>query len=122
MSTEPKNKTLSLTIEGRDYIAPAPRMKILKQVLRFNVKHKNGEIDFDTPEGIDALFQLVIDLVGNPDLTIELLEEMEIGAFLEVFTLQSINDWIGQYFPQKKMMESQQVAKMKETQKNKSKQ
>lgn len=108
---------LTLNIEGQEYKAPAPRMKLLKQVMRFNVDYQSERIDLNTPSGVDALFSLVVDIVGNPDVTVEKLEEMEILEFSETFSLQNINDWLNQFFPQKKVVEASQVATMKESQK-----
>lgn len=109
---------LSLTINGEEFIAPPPRMKMLKRVMGFNMRYQDGDIDLNTPDGIDAFFQLIVDIIGNEDLTIEKLEELEISEFSTVFTLQKVNDWINQFFAQKKMQETQETSKMRKRQKS----
>lgn len=119
MATEPIK--LSLTINGEEFIAPPPKMKMLKRVMDFNMRYQAEEIDLNTPDGIDAFFQLIVDIIGNDDLTIEKLEELEISEFSQVFTLQRVNEWINQFFAQKKMQETQEVSTMRERQKSNTK-
>lgn len=113
--------TLKLTINGEEFIAPPPKMKMLKRVMGFNMRYQNGDVDLNTPDGIDAFFQLIVDIIGNDALTVEILEDLEISEFSQTFTLQRVNEWINQFFAQKKMQETQEVSTMRERQKSNTK-
>ena len=100
-TTEQKEIKLALTINGEEFVAPPPKMKMLKRVMSFNMRYQDGEIDLNTPAGVDAFFQLIVDIIGNEDLTVEKLEDLEISEFSNTFTLQRVNEWINQFFQKK---------------------
>ena len=75
-TTEQKEIKLALTINGEEFVAPPPKMKMLKRVMAFNMRYQDGEIDLNTVDGVDAFFQLIVDIIGNDNLTVEKLEDL----------------------------------------------
>ena len=111
-----KSKIVNMTIvvNEKEIHARRPKVKLLRKVVQLNDAGTQDLSYFNTLEGIDSILNLVVDIFDNPELTFEVLCDADMES---LFTLQNINDWINQYFPQKKMMEIREVTRMKANQK-----
>lgn len=107
---------LVFNIDDKKIIAKRPKIKILKTVMQLNVELQDNGNLFGSIEGMDKLLKLTVDIFDNEELTLENIEEANLE---DIFMLADINDWINQYFPQKKITESKEVAKMRKKQSKK---
>ncbi len=113
--TPPEKIDLELRVsDDKSYTANRPRMKLLKKVIRLNEAGAADPEHFSTEEGINELFQLIIDIFDNEELTVEVLEEVYME---DILSLENINGWINQYFPKKRITEVTQIQKMRSKQK-----
>lgn len=109
---------LYVTINDEKIIAERPKFGLLKKVMRANEQWRNNPETFETVDGIDIIYQLLVDIFNTDKLTMENIEDVDLESF---FSLEIINEWIGQYVPQKKMMEAQQLERMKSNRKTQGK-
>jgi hypothetical protein len=116
MTTE--HNTLSITINGEEFVAPRPKLKVTRRVLKLQDQINDGAIDLNTLAGFDEYLKVLILLFDNEELTIEVFEEIEQDELIENLNLGTISGWISSANTQKKMQETQEVSKMREHQKS----
>lgn len=116
--TEDNKPKLFVTIDGEKIFASRPKFGLLKKVIRINQKQVENKTFFETEEGFDVLFQLIIDVFDTDELTSENINDVDLDSLVN---LQEINDWLEVYIPQKKRKEIQEVESMKSNQEEKKK-
>ena len=100
--SEPTKPELFVTIDGVKILASRPKFGLLRKVTRLNAVLEKDPNTFDTEEGIDLLFQLILDIFNSDKLTAENIEDVDLES---IVSLQEINNWIEAYIPQKKIQE-----------------
>ena len=114
-STKPK---LFVTIDGEKILASRPKFGLLKKVTRLNESLTKNPDLFDTEEGLDLLFQLILDIFDTDELTQDNIDDVDLES---IVSLQEINNWIEAYIPQKKIQETKDVSSMRSNQATKRK-
>lgn len=113
--SDPTKPKLFVTIDGEEIVASRPKFGLLKQATRLTEVVRDNPETFDTEEGIDLLFQLIVDIFNTDELTMENIEDVDLDSIL---SLQDINDWLEAYIPKKKVKEIKEVESMRSNQKD----
>lgn len=80
---------LTITLDGKTYTAPKPKVKLWRQVTKFQEEITSK----DTDEFLDGILGLIIDVFNNPEITPEVVEEhMELSELLPLFN--SMVEWV----------------------------
>lgn len=83
---------LEITLNGAVYAAKKPKVKIYKKLMKLQSAMPNAG-DWDTPEGIDMAIEILVDAMGNPEITTERIEN-EMDADQLIPALQNLVEWI----------------------------
>ena len=113
---ESVKKELFVTIDGEPIFASRPKFGMLKKAMRVQAFYEKDNEFFYTIEGIDALYQLIVDIFDTDELTMENIESVDIASILK---LDDINEWLKSHIPQKKVMEAVELEAMRSNQKDK---
>lgn len=114
--SEPTKPELFVTIDGVKILASRPKFGLLKKVTRLNAALTEDPNLFDTEEGLDHLFQLILDIFNTDKLTQDNIEDVDLES---IVSLQEINNWIEAYIPQKKIQETKEIDSMRSDQADK---
>lgn len=110
---EIKHVDMKILIDGKEVIAPPPKMKLLRTAIRLGEKHQSEPNLFNTEAGIDLLYELIRMIFNNQELTNDVLDESDLS---NVYSLSEVNIWINQYFNSKNFKEAMEVNTMRENQ------
>lgn len=81
MSNQQKAKSPSITVNGKTY-----KVKKKLKLLRRLYSLKDSEMDMETIEGMEELYQFMVDAFSDDEITMDVLEdELDIDEFFELF-------------------------------------
>ena len=63
-----------ITINGKKYTMPKPKIKLWRHMIKFHEMQKNGEIESEE-KMLDGMIDLVVIAYNSPDVTKETVEE-----------------------------------------------
>jgi hypothetical protein len=64
-----------ITINGKKYTMPKPKIKLWRHIIKFNEAQQNGEFEGDNERMLDEMLELIVIAFNNPDVTKEAVEE-----------------------------------------------
>ncbi|SFR16755.1 phage tail assembly chaperone G [Desulfoscipio geothermicus] len=67
------NQLPQITINGKKYTMPKPKIKLWRHLIKFNEARENGELEGE--KMLDEMIDLVVIAFNNPDVTKEAVEE-----------------------------------------------
>jgi len=81
-----------ITIDGKEYVAPRPKAKMFRKIIKFNKNFANANLA-ENEEAYDEVLGLVAETFDNPAVTPQAVED---NTYLdEVFTLlDAVGKWI----------------------------
>lgn len=83
--------TPKLVLDGKEYKAPKPKMRLLRKCMKFN--STGGRVE--TEEGYNMMLDLICEAFRNPEITPQTLDEkMDLDDLMP--TVKAIVNWVGE--------------------------
>ena len=86
-------ETPTITLKGKTYTAPPPKVKLWREVTRF--KDKFGDKEQGDEEALSEMERLIAAAFNHPEITAEVIEEeLDLDEFVPLF--YQIAGWVAE--------------------------